>query len=43
VREHIAQMIGTTLFTVSRLMSRWEAGEIVEVGRQRWSSASRTR
>jgi CRP-like cAMP-binding protein len=35
VREHIAQMIGTTLFTVSRLMSHWEADEIVEVGRQR--------
>jgi CRP-like cAMP-binding protein len=34
-REDIAQMTGTTLFTVSRLMSRWEADGIVEVGRQR--------
>jgi CRP/FNR family transcriptional regulator, nitrogen oxide reductase regulator len=34
-REDIAQMTGTTLFTVSRLMSRWEADQIVEVGRQR--------
>jgi CRP-like cAMP-binding protein len=34
-REDIAQMTGTTLFTVSRLMSRWEEDDIVEVGRQR--------
>jgi CRP/FNR family transcriptional regulator, nitrogen oxide reductase regulator len=31
----VAQMTGTTLFTVSRLMSRWETDGIVEVGRQR--------
>ncbi len=34
-REDVAQMTGTTLFTVSRLMSRWESDGIVEVGRQR--------
>jgi CRP/FNR family transcriptional regulator, nitrogen oxide reductase regulator len=34
-REDVAQMTGTTLFTVSRLMSRWETDGIVEVGRQR--------
>lgn len=34
-REDIAQMTGTTLFTVSRIMSRWEADGLVDSGRQR--------
>ena len=34
-REDIAQMTGTTLFTVSRIISRFEANGIVEGGRQR--------
>jgi CRP/FNR family transcriptional regulator, nitrogen oxide reductase regulator len=34
-REDVAQMTGTTMLTVSRLMSRWETDGIVEVGRQR--------
>jgi CRP-like cAMP-binding protein len=34
-REDIAQMTGTTLYTVSRLVSRWEADGILEAGRQR--------
>ncbi len=34
-REDIAQMTGTTLFTVSRIVSRWEAEGILETGRQR--------
>ena len=34
-REDIAQMTGTTLFTVSRLFSRLEADGVIEAGRQR--------
>lgn len=34
-REDVAQMTGTTLYTVSRVVSRWEADGIVDVGRQR--------
>jgi CRP-like cAMP-binding protein len=34
-REDIAQMTGTTLYTVSRIISRFEADGIVEAGRQR--------
>ena len=34
-REDLAQMTGTTLYTVSRVVSRWEEDGIVEVGRQR--------
>jgi CRP-like cAMP-binding protein len=34
-RDDIAQMTGTTLFTVSRIISRFEADGIVEAGRQR--------
>ena len=34
-REDIAQMTGTTLYTVSRIISRFEADRIVEAGRQR--------
>ncbi len=34
-REDIAQMTGTTLHTVSRILSRWEEAGLVESGRQR--------
>lgn len=34
-RQDIAEMTGTTLHTVSRVMSAWEAASIVESGRQR--------
>src|SRR4051812_5626070 len=34
-RDDIAQMTGTTVFTVSRIVSRWESEGIVEGGRQR--------
>lgn len=34
-REDIAQMTGTTLYTVSRIISRFEAQGILEAGRQR--------
>ena len=33
-REDIAQMTGTTLYTVSRLVSRWEGEGILDAGRQ---------
>jgi len=34
-REDIAKLAGTTLFTVSRLLSEWESAGIVESGRER--------
>lgn len=34
-REDIAQMTGTTLYTVSRIISRFEADGLLEAGRQR--------
>lgn len=34
-RDDIAQMTGTTLYTVSRIISHFEASGIVEAGRQR--------
>lgn len=34
-RQDIAEMTGTTLFTVSRLLSAWEQDGIVRSGRQR--------
>ncbi len=34
-RDDIAQMTGTTLYTVSRIISRFEADGLVEAGRQR--------
>lgn len=34
-RQDIAEMTGTTLHTVSRIMSAWEAAGVVESGRQR--------
>jgi CRP-like cAMP-binding protein len=33
-REELAQMTGTTLFTVSRLLSAWETRGIVRLGRE---------
>jgi CRP-like cAMP-binding protein len=33
-REEVAQMTGTTLFTVSRLISTWEASGIVSPRRE---------
>ncbi len=32
-RQELAELTGTTLFTVSRLMSRWEAGGLLRTGR----------
>lgn len=34
-RQELAEMTGTTLFTVSRLLSQWEGEGIVEAGRER--------
>ena len=34
-REDLAQMTGTTLYTVSRVLSRWESEGILDGGRQR--------
>lgn len=34
-RQDVAEMTGTTLFTVSRLLSGWEQDGLVEAGRQR--------
>jgi CRP-like cAMP-binding protein len=34
-RDDLAQMTGTTLYTVSRVVSRWEHEKILEAGRQR--------
>jgi CRP/FNR family transcriptional regulator, nitrogen oxide reductase regulator len=34
-RDDIAPMTGTTLYTVSRIISRFEAGGLLEAGRQR--------
>jgi CRP-like cAMP-binding protein len=34
-RDDIAQMTGTTLYTVSRIISRFEADGMLEAGRQR--------
>jgi len=34
-RQDVAEMTGTTLYTVSRLMSAWEDQGIVRSGRQR--------
>jgi CRP/FNR family transcriptional regulator, nitrogen oxide reductase regulator len=34
-REDIGQMTGTTLYTVSRVISRFEADGILDAGRQR--------
>ncbi|HRJ40355.1 MAG TPA: Crp/Fnr family transcriptional regulator [Caldilineaceae bacterium] len=34
-REDLAELTGTTLYTVSRILSRWEKDGLVETGRQR--------
>jgi CRP-like cAMP-binding protein len=34
-REDVAQMTGTTLYTVSRILSHWESEGVLEAGRQR--------
>lgn len=34
-RQDLAEMTGTTLYTVSRILSGWEAAGLVEVGRER--------
>jgi CRP-like cAMP-binding protein len=34
-RQDIAEMTATTLHTVSRIMSAWEAAGVIESGRQR--------
>ena len=34
-RQDLAEMTGTTLFTVSRVLSEWESQGIVESGRER--------
>jgi CRP-like cAMP-binding protein len=34
-RQDLAEMTGTTLFTVSRTLSAWEAAGVVAVGRER--------
>ena len=34
-RQELAEMTGTTLYTVSRLLSQWESDGLVEAGRER--------
>ncbi len=34
-RQDLAEMTGTTLYTVSRILSRWESEGLVELGRER--------
>jgi CRP-like cAMP-binding protein len=34
-RENLAEMTGTTLYTVSRILSGWEEQGLVEAGRER--------
>jgi CRP/FNR family transcriptional regulator, nitrogen oxide reductase regulator len=34
-RQDLAEMTGTTLFTVSRVLSSWESAGLVEIGRER--------
>jgi CRP-like cAMP-binding protein len=34
-RQDLAEMTGTTLYTVSRILSRWEQQNLVEAGRER--------
>jgi CRP/FNR family transcriptional regulator, nitrogen oxide reductase regulator len=34
-RQDLAEMSGTTLFTVSRILSQWEDQELVRAGRER--------
>lgn len=34
-RQDLAEMSGTTLYTVSRILSQWEAKDLVQLGRER--------
>jgi CRP-like cAMP-binding protein len=34
-RQNLAELTGTTLYTVSRILSQWEAQGLVETGRER--------
>jgi len=34
-RRDLGEMTGTTLYTVSRILSSWEQGELIETGRER--------
>jgi CRP-like cAMP-binding protein len=34
-RQDLAEMTGTTLYTVSRILSQWEQQHLVETGRER--------
>jgi CRP-like cAMP-binding protein len=34
-RQNLAELIGTTLYTVSRILSQWEGQGLVETGRER--------
>ena len=34
-RQDVAEMTGTTLYTVSRLLSDWERKGVIETGRER--------
>jgi CRP-like cAMP-binding protein len=34
-RQDLAEMSGTTLYTVSRVLSEWEKHDLVEAGRER--------
>jgi CRP-like cAMP-binding protein len=34
-RQDIAQMSGTTIFTISRIFSKWEQQGLIEAGRER--------
>lgn len=42
-RQDIAEMTATTLHTVSRIMSAWEAAGVIESGRQRVTVRDKTR
>jgi CRP-like cAMP-binding protein len=42
-RQDIAEMTATTLHTVSRIMSAWEAAGVIEGGRQRIAIRDRAR
>jgi len=35
-RQDLAEMTGTTLYTVSRICSKWESDELIETGRERF-------
>jgi len=42
-RQDIAEMTATTLHTVSRIVSAWEAAGVIEGGRQRIAIRDRSR